>query len=304
LTRPAGKRLANHAPDGDDARVTITSADDWSPADNPYAIAVSQSQLWRDIVRLTIKRMRDCDDRRAGLFGSQQLDAHVLVMTLRQLLTAEQLEQVAVKELGIDATVRDALAKAREKFEAALPGIKHMRDALMHFDEWSRGKGLGPQKARVKAGEALRDVARDYWRFGYDPMAATVSFGPYSLDIDVADKAAHELCQAIYMAAHEVDKRNVAEQRSRTIEALKSAGISCDPPESLVRVSLGTDLRIWLSLDPTADSDEQGRQEISERVVAALARAGLRLESTSSAEALGSAERLMRGELLYVRPDA
>ena len=104
--------------------MTITSADDWSPADNPYAIAVSQSQLWRDIVRLTITRMREEDDRRAGLFGSQQLDAHVLVMTLRQLLTAEQLEQVALKELGIDTTVRDALAEARGKFEAALPGIR------------------------------------------------------------------------------------------------------------------------------------------------------------------------------------
>lgn len=284
--------------------MTITSTDDWSPADNPYAIAVSQSQLWRDIARLTITRMRDEDDRQAGLFGSQQLDAHVLVMTLRQLLTAEQLEQVALKELGIDATVRDALAEARGKFEAALPGIKHMRDALMHFDEWSRGKGLGPQKARVKAGEALRDVARDYWRFGYDPIAATVSFGPYSLDIDVADEAAHELCQAIYMAAREVDKRNVAERRSRTIEALKSAGIGCERPESLVRVSLGTDLRIWLSLNPTADSDAQERRELSERVVAALARGGLRLESTNMAEALGSTERLMRGELLYVGPDA
>jgi hypothetical protein len=180
---------------GDDARVTTTSADDWSPADNPYAIAVSQSQLWGDIVRLTILRTRDEHDHHAGWFISQQLDAHVLVMTLRQLLTAEQLEQVALKELGIDAAVRDALAEAREKIEDALPGIKHMRDALMHFDEWSRGKGLGPQKARVKAGEALRDVARDYWRFGYDPIAATVSLGPYTIDVDMAERAAHELCQ-------------------------------------------------------------------------------------------------------------
>lgn len=43
-----------------------TNPDDWSPADNPYAIAVSQSQLWRDVVRLAVLRMRDEDDRRAG----------------------------------------------------------------------------------------------------------------------------------------------------------------------------------------------------------------------------------------------
>lgn len=94
--------------------MTTSSPDAWSPADNPYAIAVSQAQLWRDIVRLTVTRMRDEDDRRAGWFSSRQLDAHVLVMTLRQLLTAEQLEQVALEELVIDIAVREALAQARE----------------------------------------------------------------------------------------------------------------------------------------------------------------------------------------------
>jgi hypothetical protein len=289
---------------GDDAGVTITPADDWSPADNPYAIAVSQSQLWHEIVRLTILRMRDEDDRRGGWFSSRQLDAHVLVMTLRQLLTAEQLEQVALEELGIHAAVRDALAEARQKFEDALPGIKDMRDALMHFDEWSRGKGRGPQKDRVKAGEALRDVARDYWRFGYDPDAVTVSFGPYTIQIDMAEQAAHELCQAIYAAAREVDKKNTAERRNRTIEALEGAGIRCDAPSAVLKVSPGTDLRIWLSLNLTAESDEQERRELSERVVTALASGGLRLESTNLAEALGPTERLMRGEVLHVEHDA
>ncbi|MBV9446305.1 MAG: hypothetical protein JO345_10460 [Streptosporangiaceae bacterium] len=39
---------------------------DWSPADNPYAIAVSEAQWWRDAARLAIMRMRDDDDRRLG----------------------------------------------------------------------------------------------------------------------------------------------------------------------------------------------------------------------------------------------
>jgi len=280
--------------------VTTTPADDWSPADNPYAIAVSQSQLWRHIVGLTVLRMRDEDDRRAGWFSSRQLDAHVLVMTLRQLLTAEQLEQVALEELGVDAAVRDALAQARKRFEDALPGIKDMRNALMHFDKWSRGEGLGPQKDRVKAGEALRDVARDYWRFGYDPDAATVSFGPYTIHIDVAEQAAGELCQAIYTAAREVDNKHTAERRSRTIKTLEGAGIRCDAPDAVLKVSPGTDRRIWLSLNLTAGSDEQERRELSERIVAALASGGLRLESTNLAEPLEPAERLIRGEMLYV----
>lgn len=187
------------------------AADDWSPADNPYAIAVSQAQLWRDVVHLTVLRMRDEDDVRSGSFTSQQLDAHVLVMTLRQLLTAEQLEQAALAELDIDPEVRASLAQARKRFENELPGIKEMRDALMHFDEHSRGLGRqGPQADRRKAGDALRDIARDYWRFGYDSTAGTVAFGPYSIDIDAAERAANELCQAIYIAALEVDKKGAA----------------------------------------------------------------------------------------------
>ena len=281
--------------------MTSTNPADWSPADNPYAIAVSQSQLWRDIVRLTILRMRDEDDRRAGWFSSGQLDAHTLVMTLRQLLTAEQLEQAALEELGIDPAVGTALALARKKFEDALPGIKDMRDALMHFDEWSRGKGkFGPQKKRRDAGDALRDIARDYWRFGYDPNAASVSFGPYTIELDVAERAAAELCHSIYMAAHEVDKKNIAELRTSVIEALTAAGIHWEGSDVEVRVSPGTDLRIWLSLTSPVTVDDPERARLAQQVITALASVDLDLESTNLAVDLEPAERLVRGETLYV----
>jgi hypothetical protein len=146
--------------------MTDSSSSDWSPADNPYAIAVSQAQLWRDLVVLTVHQMQDEDDRRV-MWSSRQLDAYVLVMTLRQLLTAEQLEQAALTELAVDPAVGATLTAARQRFEDALPGVKDMRDALMHFDEWSQGKGRGPQKKRSQAGDALREIARDFWRFGY-----------------------------------------------------------------------------------------------------------------------------------------
>ena len=277
-----------------------TNPADWSPADNPYAIAVSQSQMWRDIVRLTVRRMRGENDRETAWFSSQQLDAHVLVMTLRQLLTAEELEQAALTELGIDPAAGAALGAARKRFEDALPGIKDMRDALMHFDEWSRGTGLGPQARRRKAGEALRDIAREYWRFGYDPSAGTVSFGPYTIAVTVAERAAAELCHAIYMAARKVDEKNTAELRARTIEALSRAGIQCNTPDTILKVSPGTDLRIWLSLSLNPDSDEPQRRELAGRIVNALTAAGLHLESTSLPEALDSAERLVQWEALIV----
>jgi len=279
--------------------MTATNPDDWSPADNPYAIAVSQSQLWRDVVRLTVHRMREADDPRVGWFSSRQLDAHVLVMTLRQLLTAEQLEQAALAELGIDPAVGTALAAARRQFEEALPGIKDMRDALMHFDEWARGQGLGPQARRRKTGDALRDIARDYWRFGYDPSTRAVSFGPYRIDIEVAERAAAELCGAIYMAARAVDAKNTAELRARVIEALSAAGIGHNSPDAMLTVSPGNDMTIWMSLSAAAGEHE--RRELAEQIISALTTAGLRLESTMLAETLDPADRLAHGEALYAQ---
>jgi len=175
---------------------------DWSPADNPYAIAVSEAQWWRNAARLAVLRMRDDDDRRIAWFSSRQIDARQLICALRQLLAAEQLEQVALAALGIDPAVSQALTEARARFEQALPDIKHMRDALVHFDEWSRGAGkYGPQRKARDAGAALRDVAREYWSFGYDPSAGTVSLGPFRIHIDAADRAARELCHAICRSA-------------------------------------------------------------------------------------------------------
>lgn len=282
--------------------MTNTPPDDWSPADNPYAIAVSEAQWWQRTVQLAVLRLQDADDRRIFWFSSRQIDARQLVFALRQLLNAERLEQVALSSLGIDPAAGDALTQARERFEQQLPGVKHMRDALMHFDEWSRGEGRGPQKDRVKAGAALRDVAREYWGFGYDPTAGTISLGPYVIEVETASQAARELSQAIYLAAREVDKKNTADLRARTIDALVSAGVPCDEPDAPLKVSPGADLRIWLSLDSRA-ADEHERRELSTHIVTALTAAGLRLVCPAHPENDNTAaERLVRGEPLYVEP--
>jgi hypothetical protein len=273
----------------------------WSPADNPYATAVSEAQWWRDAAKLAILRMReDGDDHRLGWFSSRQIDARQLVIALRQLITAEQLEQFALKELGMHPLVGGTLSQARKQFEDALPGIKDIRDGLMHFDDWSRGQGkFGPQRRARDAGTAPRDVARDYWSFGYDPAAGSVSFGPYIIRLDAAELAAPELCQAIYLAAHEVDKKATADLRSSTLHALTAAGISCGTGETALQVSSGSDLRIWVSMHMTAGNDD--RRALSPQVVAALADAGLRLMSSSEPQAENLVERLPEGEALIVR---
>ena len=94
--------------------------------------------------RLAILRLHDADDGRLSFFNSRQFDARQLVFALGQVLAAERLEQVALAALGIDPAVGDALTAERQRFEDALAGIKDMRDALMHFDEWPRGEGRGP----------------------------------------------------------------------------------------------------------------------------------------------------------------
>jgi hypothetical protein len=253
-----------------------------------------------------VLRLRDADDQRISWFSSRQIDARQLVFALRQILNAERLVAVAMEACGVDMAAHDALAHARQRFEDALPGIKNMRDALMHFDEWSRGRGRGPQRHRRDAGAALRDVAREYSGFGYDPNAGTVSLGPYTIQVDTADQAAKSLSWAIYQAGREVDQANTAELLSRAVGVLNHAGISCgstSSEEAPLWVRVKDDSRAWLSLTAVGLNQPE-RRELSEKIVSVLTNAGLRLVSIRQAENLEPAERLLRGEVLYVEWDA
>ncbi|MGH3772024.1 MAG: hypothetical protein ACRDRW_11620 [Pseudonocardiaceae bacterium] len=192
------------------------------------------------------------------------------------------------------------LSRARQRFEKTLPGIKHMRDALMHFDEWACGDGSGPQKKDVKAGKLLRDVASMYWGFAYDPEKDTITLGPYVVQVDTAVRAAAALADDIYQAARAVDQRNAAELRSQTVDAITAAGLSCGSAGDALKVSPGRDTRVWLSLDTTAAGHDH--RTLSEQVIVALAVAGLQLVSAAEPQRSNLAERLRTGEALYVAP--
>ncbi|MEU9617118.1 hypothetical protein AB0D56_37230 [Streptomyces sp. NPDC048209] len=278
-----------------------TVVDDWSPADNPYAIALSEAQWWQRTAALAVRRIHADDEDGDPFFSSRQIDARQLCIALHQLLVAEKLEQTALKELGIDPTVGQSLTQAREHFEATLPGVKHMRDGLTHFEDWSRGKGRGPQKERLKARDEPRDVARAYWSFAYDPQADTVTMGPYQIQVSAVDEAAGELAYAIYLAAHEVDRRNTARFRTTVLQALTDAGIPVGPEEA-VRVSAGDDGRVWLSFTPGVLDGEPARQELAERAVAALTAAALRLAESTPLQPEESVPRLVGWQSLRVEP--
>jgi hypothetical protein len=110
---------------------------------------------------------------------------------------------------------------------------------------------------------------------------------------------------AIYQAAREVDRANAAEMLSRTVELLSNAGISCasiSSDEVSLWVRVKDDSRAWLSFTSAAQTRPE-RRELSEQVVNILTNAGLRLVSIMQAENLEPAERLLRGEVLYVESD-
>lgn len=280
-----------------------TVANEWSPADNPYAIAVSEAQWWQRTAALAVRRIRAGDDDNGDpFFDSRQIDARQLCIALRQLLMAEKLEQIALADLGIDPAAGQALEKARERFEAMLPGIKHMRDGLTHFEDWSRGKGIGPQQQRIKAGDTPREAARHFWGFAYDPRADTVTMGPYRIDVSAVEDAAGELALAIYLAAHEVDKRNTARLRAIVTQALTGARIPCGPEEA-VRVSAGDDGRVWLSFTPGVLTGEPERQALAERVIATLTTTSLRLAGSSPLQPTEAATSLVDGQILRVELD-
>jgi hypothetical protein len=62
-------------------------------------------------------------------------------------------------------------------------------------------------------------------------------------------------------------------------------------------------LKSWLSLTAVG-LNQQERRDLSEQIVSVLTNAGLRLVSIRQAENLGPAERLLRGEALYMESDA
>jgi len=92
-----------------------------------------------------------------------------------------------------------------------------------------------------------------------------------------------------------MDQRNAAELRSRTVDAITKAGMSCGSAEDMLEVSR-PDSKIWISLDTSAT--EQDRQTLSEQAVVALTVAGLQLVSFAETQGSNPSERLQMGEAL------
>jgi hypothetical protein len=80
-------------------RDCVTDAD-WSPADHPHAVALSEANAWKRAIDLCADRMR------AGS-PDDQTDARLFLLALRLLLRAQRMASDAVKALPVAAQIAD-----------------------------------------------------------------------------------------------------------------------------------------------------------------------------------------------------
>ena len=199
--RPRGRRTG--APTTRAAKIHAMSdgeREQWSPARNPYAIAVSQS--WRAI---TAANLFAADAKRAS-GPAQQIYARQLFGQLRALRRCAEMQSKELERLSVDKVDRDQLAQAMHEFDVAVAAAKPARDILEHFDEYARGEGKLAQQAIRELGLDLYEAAAMYWGGGYDPITQQLTEGPFVLVIPNALEAAERLYQAIYAAGRAVDR--------------------------------------------------------------------------------------------------
>jgi hypothetical protein len=171
---------------------------DWSPAHNPYAIAVSQS--WWAIQALLLF----ASQARSAVGHEQQIYAQQIFGQLRLLRLCADMQAKELERLGVSDVERDRLDVAIETFDKATPGVKSARDMLEHFDEYARGVGRLQQKAIHELGLGLYEAAALYWGGGYDPTKEQITMGPFVIAIPGALAASEAQYQAIYAAGKAV----------------------------------------------------------------------------------------------------
>lgn len=176
-----------------------TRRDEWSPAENPYAIAVSQSWWALQALRLFASEARDAFDHR------QQIYARQIFGQLRQLRLCALMQADELEGLGVSEVERDRLGRAIEAFDQATPDATAARNMLEHFDEYARGKGALQKRAIREEGLSVYEAAAVYWGGGYDPTTEQITEGPIVIHVPTALAAAEALHRAIYLAGKAVD---------------------------------------------------------------------------------------------------
>jgi hypothetical protein len=173
--------------------------DRWSPARNPYAIAVSQS-WWAMSAVVQFAADAMAADGPAQQIYARQIFGHLRLLQRCAVMLAKELDR-----LDIDQVHRDRLRDEIVRFEKAVPAAKNARDLLEHFDEYARGAGRLQRMAMTDLGVDVLEAAAMFWGGGYDAAADELTEGPFVVVVSHAVGASRCLHAAIYQAAQAVD---------------------------------------------------------------------------------------------------
>ena len=173
--------------------------DRWSPARNPYAIAVSQSWWAMKAV------LRFAADARAAHGPAQQIYARQIFGQLRLLHRCALMQAKELARLDMDRIHCEQLQDEIDVFETAVPNAKSARDILEHFDEYARGDGRLQRDAMNELGIDVFEAAAMFWGGGYDPRTEEITEGPFVVAVPQAVEASQRLHAAVYRAARAVD---------------------------------------------------------------------------------------------------
>jgi hypothetical protein len=204
----------------------MSSADEvpWSPARDPYAIAVSQS--WWALRSVTLF----ATDAQKSDGHVQQIYARQLFGHLRVLRRCAEMMATALERQGIDEGDRDGLDREIQAFDEAAPSAKDARDILEHFDDYARGKGKLELKAMQDLGIDEFEAAAMFWGGGYDPSTDKLTQGPFEIVISDAIRAAERLHAAIFAAGRAIDRARAGPSRSYHLEADHVRNAPACPP--------------------------------------------------------------------------
>jgi hypothetical protein len=172
---------------------------DWSPAENPYAIAVSQSWWVLQALLLFASEASGAVDHRQQIYA-RQISGQLRLLRLCARMQADELES-----LGVSEVARDHLNQAIEDFDTAIPDAMAARNMLEHFDDYARGKGVLQKRAIREEGLSVYEAAALYWGGGYDPNTEEITEGPIVIHVPTALAASEALHHAIYAVGKAVD---------------------------------------------------------------------------------------------------
>lgn len=172
----------------------------WSPARDPYAIAVSQS--WWAMQAL----QQFAADTATSDGPAQQIYARQVFGQLRHLRRCATMLLRELHRLGVEQAHREQLQDEIDEFERAVPGATDARDLLEHSDAYARGDGRLQRRAMRELGIGAFEAAAMFWGGGYDSRTETITEGPFSVQIPQALQASERLYRAIYIAARAVDE--------------------------------------------------------------------------------------------------